>query len=116
MTDFSSWKLTVTEVDADRDRKKDFVDKLKGKTRCCVNPSAPNGVVFTICNEVTQHMQTISKINGKWSIWGTETTTFQMTDIELEEYLSEQLDIIFENGDDSKMLRMMDGWGIVEWY
>ena len=107
----------ITNVNSSRkekSRKEIFVDKLKGRTLCKVNPRAPEGLTFTFCNEVTQEMQTVCKLNGLWFVWGT-TAQPPMTNVELEEYMTEQLDIIFENGDDSKMLRVMDGSGSLEW-
>ena len=98
-----------------KSRKEIFVDRLKGKTLCRVTPDAPEGIVFTLCNEVTTDIQTVCKISGLWYVWGTISYP-PMTNVELEEYLSEQLDIIFENGDDTKMLRIVDNMGVIEWY
>ncbi len=112
---FASPKITnVNSSRKTKSRKEIFVDKLKGRTLCEVNPNAPDGMTFTFCNEVTTECQTVCKINGQWFVWG-NTSYPPMTNVELEEYMTEQLDIVFENGDDSKMLRVMDSSGSLEW-
>lgn len=112
MADFSR-PITYESPDfMDKDRKEKFVDNLKGYGYVKVAPSLCDGAMFTICNTATGEIQSVTKINGKWCMWGSTGLTFTMSDNELEDYLSEQIKIANSL---KKTIRVMDEFGCLEW-
>lgn len=103
--------------------KEKFINALKG-ARCRINPSAPDGSVMTMHNEVSGSLFTIIKTTGCWTTYGPNggptsqpPAQFQITNKELEDFLSNEISVVLEQSDGSKRLVLTDDvYGIVEWY
>jgi hypothetical protein len=115
MDDFSQMKIHIIKPSLvpDPEKKKKFVDRLKGKSRVKV-ANVASGLTFTLCNTATGHMQTILRHGDRWCMWGTECADGPeyLTNHELEDYLSEQWKVAQTH---EKDLRIMDENGCLEW-
>jgi len=115
MNDFSQPTTTIIKpfLVPDPDKKKKFVDRLKGKSRVKV-ANVVSGAMFTLCNTATGHMQTILRHGNRWHMWGTDSIDGPeyLTNHELEDYLSEQWKVAHAH---EKDLRITDEYGCLEW-
>ena len=115
MNDFSRQTTTILKpfLVSDPDKKKKFVDRLKGKSRVKV-ANVVSGATFTLCNTATRHMQTILRHGDRWMMWGSDSTNGPeyLTNHDLEDYLSEHWKIATAA---EKDLRIMDENGCLEW-
>ena len=94
------------------DKKKKFVDRLKGKTRVKVL-SVASGVTFSICNTATAEMHQIMRHGDKWQMWGNSANgPISLTNHELEDYLAAQWEIAQQQ---EKEIRIIDEYGCLEW-
>ncbi len=96
---------------AREERKKEFVKRLRGK-KYVKALNVCDGATFTICNEATGEVQSVVRINGAWFMWGTTAFHKQLSNADLEHYLTEQTDIVTNLG---KSLRIVDEFGCLEW-
>ena len=111
MTDFSI-PVIVAPVSYKRDnsKKKDFVDKLKGK-QLEVCPSVRVGVTFTVCNTSTQdYMQVYKTASNNWMVWGSISYD-ALTDVELEDVLWD----MYVAAGHRAALRITDEFGCMTW-
>ncbi len=96
---------------AREERKKKFVKCLKGK-RYVKALNVSDGAMFTICNEATAEMYCVVRANGRWFLWGTTSKITELSDRELEDYITEQFDIVTSTG---RSLRIVDEFGCLQW-
>ena len=113
MTGFSQlFEYTAAPV-PDKKRKDDFVDKLKGNQYVKVIPSVIVGVTFSIANTATAEIhQVVKTAANDWTLWGTSGMITNMTNAELEDYITEQAKIA---DNIEKPLRIVDENGCLEW-
>jgi len=81
----------------EQERKKEFLDRLRGLTEIQIKKDLPVGVTFVVSNEGTGHVDNYFHMGpGEWISWGTSPkpdgmVTATYTTRELELHLTEQL-------------------------
>jgi hypothetical protein len=95
-----------------KEKKQEFIDKLKGPKIVCTVSSVLDGATFTVVNEGTACIMQVARVGGRWLVWGDTAPTERLTNEDLAEFLSEQY---WEAKETDRGLRINDEFGCITW-
>lgn len=107
---FDTFITVVWPKYKEKERKQEFLDKLKGIAEIQIKAGTPVGVTFMVTDENTGHVDQYFQIGpGEWISWGTtpnptKDVTRNFTTRQLEIYLTEQM----RKGSPTKPINMID--------
>ena len=94
----------------EKERKQEFLAKLKGTSKICIRAGTPVGVTFMVGDQITGYVDQYFQIGpDEWISWGqtpnpTKEPTRTFTTLELEVYLTKQM----RTGSPTKPINIID--------